>query len=123
MCSATMTALQKPDGGGVRGIATGTSFRRLVAKCPARQFGKAVESCAPFQFALSTRAGTDCVGHVVRVLSVVNRRHWRVRPCAPERCAEEGAQRPGFERDASFYPGNACTSHDVHVERPSWRET
>ena len=29
--SATMTALQKTDGG-VRGIATGTSFRRLVAK-------------------------------------------------------------------------------------------
>ena len=28
---ATMTALQKRDGG-VRGIATGTSFRRLVAK-------------------------------------------------------------------------------------------
>ena len=29
--SATMTALQKPDGG-VRGIATGTSFHRLVAR-------------------------------------------------------------------------------------------
>ena len=24
------------------------------------------QECAPFQFALSTRAGTDCVGHVVR---------------------------------------------------------
>ena len=41
--SATMTALQKLDGG-VRGIATGTSFRRLVAKTVARQFEKAVES-------------------------------------------------------------------------------
>ena len=70
--SATMTALQKPDGG-VRGIATGTSFRRLVAKTLARQFGKAVEStCAPFQFALSTRAGTNCVGHVVRALTDEN---------------------------------------------------
>ena len=70
--SATMTALQKPDGG-VRGIATGTSFRRLVAKTLARQFGKAVESsCAPFQFALSTRVGTDCVGHVVRALTDEN---------------------------------------------------
>ena len=70
--SATMTARQKPDGG-VRGIATGTSFRRLVAKTLARQFGKAVEStCAPFQFALSTRAGTDCVGHVVRALTDKN---------------------------------------------------
>ena len=59
---ATMAALQKKDGG-VRGIATG-SFRRLVAKTLARQFGKAVEAtCSPFQFALSTRAGKDCVGH------------------------------------------------------------
>ena len=63
---ATMRALQKKDGG-VRGIATGSSFRRLVAKTLARQFGKAVEAtCSPFQFALSTRAGTDCVGHAVR---------------------------------------------------------
>ena len=64
-----MTALQKPDGG-VRGIATGTSFRRLVAKTLARQFSKQVETtCAPFQFALSTRAGTDCVGHAIRALT------------------------------------------------------
>ena len=67
--AATMTALRKPDGG-VRGIATGTSFRRLVAKTLARQFGKVVEStCAPFQFALSTRAGTDCVGHTIRAMT------------------------------------------------------
>ena len=51
---ATMTALQKKDGG-VRGIATGSSFRRLVAKTLARQFGKAVEV-----------APADCVGHAVR---------------------------------------------------------
>ena len=63
---ASMTALQKEDGG-VRGIATGTFFRRLVAKTLARQFGREVERvCAPFQFALSTRAGVDCVGHAVR---------------------------------------------------------
>ena len=55
-----MTALRKPDGG-VRGIATGTSFRRLVAKTLARQFGKVVEStCAPFQVALSTDADLEC---------------------------------------------------------------
>ena len=66
---ATMTALQKREGG-VRGIATGTSFRRLVAKTLARQFMEQVEStCAPFQFALSTRAGTDCVGHAIRVVT------------------------------------------------------
>ena len=67
-----MTALSKRDGG-VRGIATGTSFRRLVAKSPARQFSKEVErACAPFQFALSTRAGIDCVGHVMRALTDAN---------------------------------------------------
>ena len=67
MCA--MTALQKQDGG-VRGIATGTSFRRLVAKTLARQFGKAVEAvCSPYQFALSTRVGTDCVGHAIRAFT------------------------------------------------------
>ena len=60
---ASMTALQKRHGG-VRG----TSFRRLVAKTLARQCGREVEeACSPFQFALSTRAGVDCVGHTVRM--------------------------------------------------------
>ena len=60
------TALRKKDGG-VRGIATGTTFRRLVARTLARQFMREVEkTCASFQFALSTRAGTDCVAHAVR---------------------------------------------------------
>ena len=40
---STVTALQKKDGG-VRGIATGTSFCRLVARTVARQFGKEVEA-------------------------------------------------------------------------------
>jgi hypothetical protein len=67
--SAYMTALCK-ESGGVRGIATSTSFRRLVAKTLAKQFGGRIEeACAPFQFALSTRAGTDCVGHVVRAIT------------------------------------------------------
>ena len=62
---ANMTALKRD--GGVRGIATGTSFRRLVAKSLARQFSKEAErACVPFQFALSTRARTDCVEHVIR---------------------------------------------------------
>ena len=70
--TATMTALQKKDGG-VRGIATGTSFRRLVAKSLARQFSDEVESaCSPFQFALSTRAGKDCVGHAIRAATDAN---------------------------------------------------
>ncbi len=64
--AAKMTALRKPNGG-VRGIATGTSFRRIVATCLARIVGPAVEqACAPFQYALSTRAGTECVSHLFR---------------------------------------------------------
>ena len=60
---------------GVRGIATGTSFRRLVAKVLARQFSEQVEqACGPFQFALSTRAGTDCVGHAIGVATELNTR-------------------------------------------------
>ena len=40
---------------------------RLVARTLAKQFAKDFETeCAPFQYALSTRAGTDCVGHMVR---------------------------------------------------------
>ena len=38
-------------------------------------FGEAVwqgGACSPFQFALSTRAGTDCVGHVIRALTDAN---------------------------------------------------
>ena len=68
----TMTALQKRVGC-VKGIATGCSFRRLVPKVLARQFSDAVEAaCAPLQFALSTRAGTDCVGHAIRVATELN---------------------------------------------------
>ena len=67
---ARLTALAKPDGG-VRGIATGSSLRRLVARIVARQFES---ECAPFQYALSTRAGTDCVGRFLRAASDANPR-------------------------------------------------
>ena len=66
LMGARLVALTKPDGG-VRGIATGSSLRRLVARTLAKQFTKVFEAeCAPFQYALSTRAGTDCVGHMLR---------------------------------------------------------
>ena len=69
---ARLTAVTKKDGG-VRGIATGCSLRRLTARTLAKQFAKDFESeCAPFQFALSTRAGTDCVGHLLRAATDVN---------------------------------------------------
>ena len=42
--------------------------------CP-RQHNAEVENvCAPFQFAMSTRAGTDCVGHAVQPMSDFNPR-------------------------------------------------
>ena len=60
-------AFQQADMTGDGGV---TSFRRLVARGLARQFSKEVErACASFQFALSKRAGTDCVGHLRRALT------------------------------------------------------
>ena len=60
---STMTALQKKDGG-VGHLFVGLSVAHSLGS------GKEVETvCAPFQFALSTRAGTDCVGHAIRVLT------------------------------------------------------
>ena len=59
-----ITALQKPDGG-VRGIVVGDVFRRVVARTIAQQYGQVAEAAThPFQYALSTRAGTECVTHV-----------------------------------------------------------
>ena len=64
-----LTALQKPRGG-VRGIVVGDVLRRLVGRTMAQQLGKAVEAAtAPHQYALSTRAGTECVAHVLQVLT------------------------------------------------------
>ena len=56
---ARMTAIQKP-GGGVRGIATGDTFRRLVSRTLAASHAATFdEATRPFQHALSTRAGMD----------------------------------------------------------------
>ena len=64
-----MIALQKPLGG-VRGIVVGDVVRRLVARTMAQQLSKAVEAAtAPHQYAMSTRAGTECVAHVLQVLT------------------------------------------------------
>ena len=61
-----VTALRKRDGG-VRGIVAGDVFRRLVARTNAKQLGEQVESAtSPFQYALSTRAGCECVVHVLQ---------------------------------------------------------
>ena len=61
-----MTALRKDDGG-VRCIVVGDVCRRLVVRTIAKQFSSRGESAtAPFQFALSTRAGCECLTHVIR---------------------------------------------------------
>ena len=63
-----MTALRKPSGG-VRGIVAGDIISRLVARTMAQQLGPQVEAAtSPFQCALSTRAGSECVAHVLQGL-------------------------------------------------------
>ena len=63
-----MTALRKKDGG-VRGIVAGEVIRRLTARTIAQLLGPAVEAAtAPFQYALSTRAGCECVSHAFQAL-------------------------------------------------------
>ena len=67
-----MTALAKPDGG-VRGIVAGDVIRRLVARTMAQQLGDAVEAAtSPCQYALRTKAGCECVAHVLQGLTEIN---------------------------------------------------
>ena len=61
-----LTALQKPDGG-VRGVVVGDIFRKLVARTVAKQISNRVEvASAPFQYALKTKAGCECVAHFLQ---------------------------------------------------------
>jgi hypothetical protein len=61
-----LTALSKP-GGRVRGITTGEVMRRLVAKTLAQIYVMVIDqACSPFQCALSTKAGTECIAHTIR---------------------------------------------------------
>ena len=49
---------------------SGDILRRLVARTIARQIAKKVEAAtAPFQYALSTKAGCECVAHVLQSLT------------------------------------------------------
>ena len=64
-----MTALRKPDGG-VRGIVVGDFFRRLVSRTLAKQFSQQAEDATPpFQYAFKTRAGCECVAHIIQSLT------------------------------------------------------
>ena len=67
-----LIALQKPSGG-VRGIVVGDIMRRLVARTMSRQLSKAVESAtAPFQYAMTTKGGTECIAHALQALTESN---------------------------------------------------
>ena len=64
-----MTALQKANGG-VRGIVAGDMVRRLVTRTIAQQIHGPVErATSPFQYALSTRAGTECIAHAIQAIT------------------------------------------------------
>ena len=64
-----VTALRKRDGG-VRGIVAGDVVRRFVARTMAQQLGDAVMAAtAPFQYALSTRAGCECIAHALQAIT------------------------------------------------------
>ena len=64
-----MTALQKSSGG-IRGIVVGDFVRRLVARTLAQLLNPAVEQAtSPFQFALTTKSGCECVAHIAQALT------------------------------------------------------
>ena len=51
----------------MRALVLGDVLRRFVARTLAQQFGEVFrEACAPFQYALSTRAGSEAFIHAVR---------------------------------------------------------
>ena len=59
-------ALRKKDGG-ARGIVASDIVRRLVARTISQQLLKRVEAAtAPYQYAMSTRAGCECVAHALQ---------------------------------------------------------
>ena len=61
-----MTVLPKSSGG-IRGIVVGDFVRRLVARALAQQLNPAVEQATfPFQFALTTKSGCECVAHIAQ---------------------------------------------------------
>ncbi|CAL1131071.1 unnamed protein product [Cladocopium goreaui] len=61
-----LTALTKPGGAGVRGIATGDALRRLTARTLARTHAAVFDTATrPYQFALHACAGTDALAAVL----------------------------------------------------------
>ena len=64
-----LTTLSKPDEG-VRGIVAGDVVRRLVARTISQQIAPSVErATSPHQYAMTTRAGCECVAHALQGLT------------------------------------------------------
>ena len=62
-------------GGGVRGLVMSDAFRRLVARTLAQQYAGAFQAaCAPFQYALRTRAGAESLARAVRAVTELDAR-------------------------------------------------
>ena len=69
-----MVGLRKPDGG-VRGLVMSDAFCRLVARMLAQQYAGAFQAaCAPFQYALRTRAGAESLARAVRAAAELDAR-------------------------------------------------
>ena len=61
--------------GGVRGIVCGDLVRRLVARSIVQQISSAVEEAtSPFQHALTTKAGGECMAHAIQSLTDLDSR-------------------------------------------------
>ena len=66
LCAASLTALPKKDGG-LRPVAVGETWRRLVGKLLAKAGTEKVrEHLEPLQVGVGTQLGTEAVVHVVR---------------------------------------------------------
>ena len=67
-----MVALQKPNGR-IRGLVMGDIFRRTVVRTIAQQMAESFQdACSPHQYALTTRAGTECISRALRYLTEQN---------------------------------------------------
>ena len=67
-----MVALRKPNGS-VRALVVGDVFRRLVSKALARHYAAQLqEACLPFQFGLSSRAGTEALYRCLRTATEID---------------------------------------------------
>ena len=67
-----LTALRKADGK-IRGIVAGDVVRRLVARTMSQQLMDTVQQAtAPFQCAMATKAGCECISHVLQALTELN---------------------------------------------------